>query len=567
MAKNDWEDVPLDDDWEDVPLPSISKGESFARGAGQGVTFGFQDELSSAVEPGIDLLLDKVLGKSGAEAVSNLPEESYSSRRDGYRGENRAAQEANPGTYLTGQIAGGILPTVGTGGSSLASAVGTGAATGGLSGAGLSEADLTEGEFGDFSKDVALSSALGAGAGALGYGVGKGIEKAASKVSPRVREYLEEVARRRAVKSVGGERGTFKKLLGGKVNTDKIDDLGQRIIDNEVITPFGSTDDMVGKMNELSDSGWGKMKYGFEQVDDTGLGKTVDPFTGEMGKGGHVSPYAMKLDVDELLTGFDDDVAQKVAKTFGDRIPKNGEKLTLQQAQDLKNAMKKFSNWNNKISPSQQENAFRQVEGIISSKIDEAASGVESTLGENASNILKQGRSEYQTASQIQEPLLNKSAREMGNKTLGLTDWLWLAAGVGEDGTFKVPLGYAAKKYGETYGNQQLALMANKVAKSVQGNPQLQRVFESMKNSINAGGRAAVPAVANDAGMYKKKNERDQTQNINIPKMGKFTPHLEAAKARGPEALAATDYVLGMSNPEYRELKNKTKMEDTDNEY
>jgi hypothetical protein len=161
--------------------PAVSRLESAGRGALQGVTFGFSDEIGGGLAAAGNALL-------GDFNISD----NYSRTRDSIREGNRAAQQANPGTYVLGELAGGValpfsvakaatkLPQAGqavsrmagftpevtqaaTFGQRVGQGVRMGGAYGAAYGAGLSEADSVGG--------VALDTAKGAGVGALVGGV------------------------------------------------------------------------------------------------------------------------------------------------------------------------------------------------------------------------------------------------------------------------------------------------------------------------------------------------------------------------------------------------------------
>lgn len=129
-------------------------GEAMLRGAGQGATFGFSDEAIGGVK-------------------SLMPDgKSYAEERDAERAKNAKAQKAFPGTYLTGELAGGAVLPLGAG-KSAATIVGAlgkgslmGAISGGVSGAGYNE--RKENMVGDVAKGVAIGGVLGGGAGVAG---------------------------------------------------------------------------------------------------------------------------------------------------------------------------------------------------------------------------------------------------------------------------------------------------------------------------------------------------------------------------------------------------------------
>lgn len=133
------------------------KLEGIARSAHQGLTLGWGDELSGA--------MDALLGGNYAET------------RDAERQANSSFKAANPKTAFAAELGGGLLLPAGgaaTAGRvlpSLGRMALTGAAIGGgtglLSGAGASEAETPEGVLADAASTGAVGAGLGAGLGAL----------------------------------------------------------------------------------------------------------------------------------------------------------------------------------------------------------------------------------------------------------------------------------------------------------------------------------------------------------------------------------------------------------------
>lgn len=89
-----------------------SQLESFARGASQGSTMGWGDELSAALGALLATETDKELQRDYSDR--------YALVRDDIRAQNEAAQVDNPKTYLGGQIAGGVATAAPAGGELLA---------------------------------------------------------------------------------------------------------------------------------------------------------------------------------------------------------------------------------------------------------------------------------------------------------------------------------------------------------------------------------------------------------------------------------------------------------------
>lgn len=137
------------------------KGGSAAMGAADATTFGFGDELASTVAAGIESLP----GRSGMSRSQILAQ---------MRGNAEAAQAQNPGSYLAGQVGGGVAQAVATGGGGFAAnAARTGGGLGRVAlGSGLDGAAYL-GLQGAGSGTDLESRAKGAGWGAAtGFGTG-----------------------------------------------------------------------------------------------------------------------------------------------------------------------------------------------------------------------------------------------------------------------------------------------------------------------------------------------------------------------------------------------------------
>lgn len=147
--------------------------ESLGRGALQGATMGFADEISGGIE-------------------SALTDKTYEQARDESRRNFKQASDSNPGMYTTGQIGGGLatalIPGLGAA-NGLRGAVGAGAAIGAATGLGNSEASDTQGK----AVDTLTGLGIGAGGGALGYGVAKGAQKGLNFVTQKAAPAIEKM--------------------------------------------------------------------------------------------------------------------------------------------------------------------------------------------------------------------------------------------------------------------------------------------------------------------------------------------------------------------------------------
>jgi hypothetical protein len=170
--------------------PDVSKFESLARGAVQGTTLGFADELTGAGEA----LLDRAIGKNPEKSLPDL----YRQHRDESRANFEAAQKANPLTYGTGELGGGVATALIPGlniakAPTLAARAARAAALGGVVGVGNSKADLTEGDVGGTAKDAAVGAAI---AGAAQPVVEKVIEPAIRPVTEKANDVLNYILKK-----------------------------------------------------------------------------------------------------------------------------------------------------------------------------------------------------------------------------------------------------------------------------------------------------------------------------------------------------------------------------------
>lgn len=157
--------------------PKISKTESGLRGAAQGATLGFADEISGSAEALWEM------AKGNTEDFGRL----YKQYRDESRSNFADAQEANPKTYLAGEVGGGLATTImpaGVGLKAAQTAVGLGvrgAAAGAAAGLGYSNEDDVGGQLLDTGKGLALGAVLPVAIQKAGKGAQRLVNKGAEK--------------------------------------------------------------------------------------------------------------------------------------------------------------------------------------------------------------------------------------------------------------------------------------------------------------------------------------------------------------------------------------------------
>ena len=150
--------------WRDrivTETPEVSQTESVLRGAAQGATFGFADELAGAA--GVIKRLPEALDK-GVKTV-------YEQERDISREAYKEAERVNPKSYLAGEVGGSLATAVIPGmaaakGASLATIAGKSA----LAGAAQALGSTEKTQVGEVASDVAKGAVV---SGIIGGAVGK----------------------------------------------------------------------------------------------------------------------------------------------------------------------------------------------------------------------------------------------------------------------------------------------------------------------------------------------------------------------------------------------------------
>ena len=160
---------------ENYSVASPTAKGTIADSLGQGVSFGFSDELAG--------VLGAIVGTFDDDLEGTTFGERYAGVRDAARANESAFAERNPGTALGAELVGGLatggLGAARAGAARVAGSVprlmGTGAGVGGAAGAGYSEGET----IGEVAADTATGATIGAVGGAvappLARAVGRGV--------------------------------------------------------------------------------------------------------------------------------------------------------------------------------------------------------------------------------------------------------------------------------------------------------------------------------------------------------------------------------------------------------
>lgn len=489
-----WEQAtPIDEDldalWEQgtsIEAPTIetpmSKLESAKAGASQGVTLGFGDEMRAATVAGMearDRLENRIInflkGEPEPEDTGENFIDTYTKLRDEYRKENEKAARDNPLTYGAGAVAGSLPAFIASAPAGLAR---SSLLVGGTMGAGSAES------IADIPEEAAKSAALTAIAGKAGELVGRGVGTLAGKAASGLTGLSEKMAG----KAMGMTKAQAKRL-----GAEQAAKLSQKGLEEKIVTPLASTEDMVTRTAALKETGGEMMESAYKQADET-----VSAF----------SPTEAARRVEEKLGDFYRSPINKGEAKLLDNVLESilmrGEKkqfIPLKEAQKLKEEIGKvaFPKGMKPIQPSEKQIMARDAYKIISNYIDEVASSVEGATAET----LKKGKELYGTAKGIEPMLKDLQAKEAGNMTFGLPELL-TGAGAGGVHYLGFPAGVLAAKGAREYGPQMAAV----------GSKELSEL---------------------------------------ITKAGsKYGSVLKQASERGSQSVSATHFMLMKTDPEYR---------------
>lgn len=450
-----------------------SKLESGRRGFFQGASLGFKDELDGALEAVGSKIGLRGLGGGFDEIRFETDEEDkesfkdvYSKRRDESRRRDKQAEVANPKSYMVGDITGSVILPGPAGKGKLATTVAKMAGIGAAQGFGRSEAEDAKG----LLKDTATSASI---SGALPV-VTKGMGKLADKLSTK----LDKTADFQSAKALGVDKAAFKRL-----GEDRVRAIGRGALDNEIVTPFATTNKMVSRAEALADEGGDLMEKAYTQADM---------------KGPSFNPLEAASKIDEELGGFYRSPINKaetnqLENTLESVLMRGDKDIPLKEAQRLKMELKKVAYPNGrKINPdliTDKQRMAQDAYRIVNKQIDEAA---ERVGGSETRALLGEGKAKFGAGSAALDLLDEKIAKREGNRFVSPSDW---GAGITAAAASTV-LGPSAaaipvvKKIADAFGNQWTATSANKMSKILQ-NPTYAAIF----NKAVGRSPAAVTAV------------------------------------------------------------------------
>lgn len=489
--------------------PATSPVTAATTGVANGASMGFAPALGAIGKTA----MDAITGVSGPLAGGSLDDliDEYRSQRDALKSSFAKAAAAHPSIATAGNIIGGGATMGGIG----PAAMSTGglAATGAATGLGNSNADLTK-AIQDPSQ--AVQAAKDAGTGALtslvvGKTLGGLMGKTGETLSPDSTA-LTDTAETAAVRSMNPIKSQMKNMMM-KDQVTGPNGVGRALLDNGGVTPFATLADKQAAMSSLQESSGQAIGDTMSTLDQMGA---AAPSPGDLAK--EVQNQALPLqNIKTAQPTYNalQDVGSDIG-TLGDSAP-DASNLPggYQQAQDIKgfvgDQVERAGGWNGP-NPSEKNLALRDVYHMINGKIEEGAEAAAKDSGdEDLLNNYLQAKSDYGNAKTAGKILNGSTASEASNNKIGLTSTIVGAGELATGNPVKAAVTMGAWQAAKAYGNNFVALSADKLADVVQNNPSV---------------------------------------------FGAFSGALKSAAARGGTSLAATDYILQQTNQDYRSKRN-----------
>lgn len=344
--------------------PDISMLESALRGGAQGLTFGFADEIAGGIESAID------------------PNKTYEQARNESRANFRAAEEANPNTFLAGDIAGSVLPALipgaagvsigraslglagraATGG--IAKMAGQAALAGAVEGLGRSEGERVS----DLVKDTVVGGVtgglVGGAVGKLGQKVSQGVDALPSP--QKLKESLE-------TKVLGGITGLSDEGVDVlRKNPDalkRIEKLGEGTADDVAtrvaseIQNFAERNPIKQRLNQKYESAMSVLDNSRATVDLTPVKEAIQERVAKFDVGGGRAFGENAQFAQDYLNDF----SARLTQAFPDGVidAPNAKRVINQLRQDID----KYGGWMNPNANSEIGTALKDIQKEIDSQL------------------------------------------------------------------------------------------------------------------------------------------------------------------------------------------------------
>lgn len=342
--------------------------------------FGLGDELQAGIEsmlPNPTKEIDEQLKAQGF--TGDLQPKPYSDLLTQYQAKREQLKKDNPAAYGAGAVAreaalaplavpAKALGALGVG-AKIAAPIVSSAIQGGLEGFGESQTTLAQDPL-QVAKDVGTGVATGGIFGLGGELVQTGLQKAAPM--------LKESAQESAAKALGYSKKQIKKILKdkGQRGIEEVRALGQKAMDEKIVTPFSTPESRFEKLNELTESKEEQLTSALKRMQDLfasepknleRFGKSINDIKDQaMNQFLERNPNAKKADIDSFRKALD------TLSDYGDDYMGNL-KLSPSDLQAEKIALNQSGKFDSETNPNAAVEAARSLRSEYRKAIEDYA--------------------------------------------------------------------------------------------------------------------------------------------------------------------------------------------------
>lgn len=299
----------------------------------------------------------------------------------------------------------------------------------------------------------AVTGVAGRGLKAAGNtAVGQSVKAGASKVANRIAalgDDLGTLAEKNALRSAGAQKSQMKSL----VNRGRVKDVGRYIIDEDIVPPGASAEDVFETASKLKKGAGEEISSVFDDIEKAGSGGTFN--RKELADGLRNSIYG-----DDAVAGSldADKIVPQLEKYIADFEAKNGS-ASARELLELKGKFDARINYAKKsMDLPELQQGYKNLRGAINDAINSRAENLSNKVRGNLGERLKNANRKYGLASEVESIAENRLAQE-GNRFFSLTDSIAGAAGAGAGlvtgGLSSIPMaaaGALGNKALRTYG-------------------------------------------------------------------------------------------------------------------
>lgn len=293
---------------------------------------------------------------------------------------------------------------------------------------------------------------------------------AAADLASGAAKGLESFAHEKAVKAAGAMAKDFRMIK----DKGMMDSLGSYLLDNKLVTPLSSVSKVAKNLEEAKD------------VAGKTIGHILDTSDAAMAPKISAREIALQLSEDPEIAGLakipgKEGTASQISN-YLNTLYKNGEELSLRDAQRLRQGIDESINFNKRVPDMAGAQPYLyKMRDALSQKMNEAVNSLDLAEGEESINRLREANQAYSKLATLERIAQNRVGALSANRAVSLTDTMAGLAGAGmahgsHSGAKTAAVGAAAalaNKAARTYGNSVMATGARALAPAVEAAPGL----------------------------------------------------------------------------------------------